>query len=138
MNIKTIAFGGALSMPWTAEITLLFLRIYAGLAMALAHGLRKVPPSEGFIGLTGDLGFPIPTVFAWAAGLSELVGGLLLAAGLFTRPAAFFLVITMGVAFYAHIDDPFDKMEKALLFFFTFLPFIFIGAGRTGVDRALR
>ena len=41
--------------------------------------------------LVGDVvavGLPVPTLFATLAALTQLVGGLLLAAGLFTRPSA--------------------------------------------------
>ena len=81
--------------------------------MAFAHGIGKVPPSDGFIGFVGKLGFPAPDFFAWAAGLSELVGGIFIALGLMTRVSGFFLLQTMLVAvFLAHGDDPFGKMEK--------------------------
>ena len=44
------------------------------------------------------MGFPMPEVFAWAATLSEFVGGILLILGLATRFAAFFIFFTMSVA----------------------------------------
>lgn len=118
---------------------LLLLRLISGLALALAHGLGKVPPSERFIGTVGELGFPFPVLFAWGAGMAELAGGLLLAAGLLTRPASLFIVVTMLTAVVLrHAGDPFSEREKALLFAAIGLLFLIAGPGRLSLDAALR
>jgi putative oxidoreductase len=44
------------------------------------------------------MGFPMPVLFAWAAALSELAGGIAIALGLFTRWAAVLAAATMFVA----------------------------------------
>jgi len=133
--IKNILFGSSLIESTSAHIGLAILRIYTGLSMAFAHGFGKIPPSEGFIEGTGAMGFPLPAAFAWLAGLSEFAGGLLLALGLMTRPAAFFMGSTMLVAaFVRHGADPFARQEKALLFLFIAIAFACIGAGKYGVD----
>jgi len=137
-NLKSFLFGEPGSVPAKLEIPLLGLRLFAGLSIALAHGINKLPPSEGFTDAVGGLGFPLPEFFAWCAALAEFLGGLFLAIGLLSRPAACFLVINMGVAFYSHLDDPFARQEFALLYFFTFLVFAFYGCGKTGVDKFLR
>lgn len=117
---------------------LLVLRVVTGLFMAFGHGLGKMPPSEGFIGGTEKLGFPMPVFFAWMAGLSEFLGGLLLALGLFTRPAAFFIVCTMATAgFIRHADDPFGTKEKALLYFILGIFFLLSGGGKYGLGKLL-
>ena len=121
------------------NIGLMILRIFAGLAMAFSHGMGKVPVSEGFIGSVEKLGFPIPAFFAWSAGISEFFGGILLAIGLFTRPSAFFLIGTMGVAaFIRHGADPFVNKEKALLYLVVFILFLLVGSGKYGIDSLLR
>lgn len=107
--------------------------------MALAHGIGKIPPPSGFVGTVGDLGFPAPLLFAWCAAIAELVGGLCLAAGLATRFAAGFILITMLVAaFGAHGSDPFSDQEMALLYAAAMLPFLLAGSGRVGVDSIFR
>jgi len=137
--IKNILFGGAIIESTSAHIGLAILRVFTGLSMAFAHGLGKVPPSEGFIEGTGKMGFPLPELFAWLAGLAEFGGGLLLALGLMTRPAAFFMGSTMLVAaFIRHGDDPFSSQEKALLFLFIAVAFVCIGAGKYGIDTWIR
>jgi putative oxidoreductase len=127
-----------------ADLGYTAMRVAAGLMMAFGHGLAKVPPAEGFVDAVGSLGFPSPAVFAWAAGLSELVGGLLIAAGLFTRPASLFLAVTMGVAaFLKHGADPIfsregPSRELALLYFAAAVAFLLAGSGRFGLDFLLR
>ena len=107
--------------------------------MAFAHGIKKLPPSEGFIEHTGDLGFPIPLVFAWSASLAEFAGALLLAFGLFTRPAAFFVAATMFVAgFINHAGDPYGNAEKAIMYFAIAVVYLVLCSGRYSVDSFFR
>lgn len=128
-------FGGEVVRSTAGNIGLLILRVFSGLSLAFAHGIGKVPPSERFIEMVGKLGFPLPGLFAWAAGASEFVGGIFLAAGFMTRPAAFFVAITMLVAaFLQHAADPFRGKEKALLFLCVAIFYFFVGAGRYSVD----
>ena len=137
--IKSLLFGGANIDSIGANIGVAVLRIFTGLSMAFAHGLGKIPPSEGFVKGTGEMGFPAPELFAWAAALSEFAGGILLALGLMTRPASFFIGVTMLVAaFIRHSADPFGRKEKAFLFLAVAVCFALIGAGKYGVDAWVR
>jgi putative oxidoreductase len=133
-----VLFGGDGGGSALADAGLLVLRLFAGLALAFGHGAGKLPPSERFVASTAEMGFPLPELFAWAAGLSEFAGGLLLALGLLTRPAAFFIACTMATAgFLRHADDPFADKEKALLFLAVAVLFLLAGSGRYGLDRLL-
>ena len=117
------------------DVGALILRVFAGLALSLAHGINKMPPSEGFIGVVAELGFPEPVAFAWAAGIAELAGGLLLAIGLLTRPAAILIAITMLVAaFLGEAGNPFSDREPPLLFAAIAIYFVLAGPGRYSVD----
>ena len=76
------------------------------------------------------------------AAIAEFVGGLLLAAGLLTRPAATLIGVTMLVAVTtAHRSDPFfgggKSKEMALLYLTFALIFLFTGPGRFSVDRLI-
>ncbi|MEN7548740.1 DoxX family protein [Rapidithrix thailandica] len=118
-----------------ANIGLLLLRVFIGLTMAFQHGSGKIPPSEGFVSVIEKLHFPAPFVFAWLAGIGEFVGGILLAIGLFSRPSALMVSITMGVAaFMQHAQDPFRQKEMALLYLFAGLMFLCVGSGKYGID----
>lgn len=118
------------------DFSLALLRVFIGLTMAFSHGLGKMPPPEQLIGGVEAMGFPMPVFFAWAAALAEFAGGILLAIGLLTRPAAAFVMITMATAFFiVHAADPFQNKEMALLYLLTSLFFVIHGAGRWSVDH---
>jgi len=147
--VKKIAreclLGGSVPGSVAADIGLTVPRIAAGLMLAIGHGWGKMPPSEGFIAGVEDLGFPLPILFAWLAGISEFFGGVLLALGLFTRPAAMMIAGTMFVAaFIRHWDDAFflggggASKEPAILYLIIALAFVLAGSRRFSIDRQLR
>ena len=122
----------------SGDWALLFSRVFFGLSMALAHGTKKLPPSDKFVQYVGDLGFPFPELFAWQAGLAEGLGGILIAIGLATRVSAFTLICTMFVAvFMAHDGDPYKKMELGLCYLFASSLFMTLGAGRFSLDHLI-
>ncbi len=138
MSIKKILFHpGHVFDTWGAA-GLLVARLWAGLTMAFAHGMGKIPPADGFVEGVRSLGFPMPELFAWAAALAEFVGGLCLALGLATRPAAFFVGFTMLTAgLGVHLNDPFGKKELSLCYFAFAMLFLFAGAGKFSADAKL-
>lgn len=136
--MKKIIFGYTPIFNDNVNFGLLVLRLFTGISLAFAHGIGKVPPSDGFINGISEMGFPIPGFFAWMSVIAEFFGGILLTLGLATRPFALLIGINMGVAaFLRHAEDPFAGKEKALLFFIIAL-FIFItGAGKYSVDKVI-
>jgi putative oxidoreductase len=85
------------------------------------------------------LGFPAPGVFAWAAGLSEFLGGIFLALGFLTRISSFFIAMTMLTAIVGvHALDPFARKELALMYFVVATAFTLHGAGDWSIDSLLR
>ena len=114
------------------------LRIVTAL-LFMTHGTSKI------------LGFPfnpryenLPLLsLTGIAGLLELVGGLLLALGLFTRPVAFILSGEMAVAYFmAHAPRAFlplvNQGELAVLYCFVFLYLWIAGAGPWSLDALRR
>lgn len=139
MRIRDILFGGVGGGSKLADVGLAVLRIVAGVAMAVNHGAGKIQDPSGIIAGAGRLGFPAPTFFGWMAAIAEFFGGILLALGLVTRPAAFLLGCTMfTAAFIQHARDPFKAREPALLFLAIAVLFLLVGSGRYGVDALLR
>ena len=122
--------------PYSSQL-LSVLRIMAGLLL-LQHGCSKY------------LGFPVGPMNATqlqsmsgAAGVLELVGGILLVLGLFTRPVAFILSGMCAVAyFYAHFPRGFFPLinggELAVLYCFTLLYIASAGGGAWSLDRSMR
>lgn len=121
------------------DIGVLVLRVFAGLTMAFAHGMGKFPIPDQLVQGVEAMGFPAPVFFAHAAALSEVAGGLLLALGLFTRPAAAFIAFTMAVAgLVVHSADPFQIKELAFLYLIIGIFFVLHGAGRFSLDHVLQ
>ncbi|WP_088346539.1 MULTISPECIES: DoxX family protein [Rhodomicrobium] len=118
-------------------VLLSVLRFMTGLLL-LQHGFTKY------------LNFPVgpmnnasPTTMGGAAGILELVGGVLLILGLFTRPVAFILSGMTAVAyFYAHYPRGFYPIlnggELAVLYCFVLLYIASVGGGPLSLDRAVR
>ena len=78
-----------------------------------------------------------------AAGIIELVAGVLLVIGLFTRPAAFIASGMCAVAyFWSHASTSFfpilNSGELAVLYAFVFLYLAAAGGGPLSLDRAIR
>lgn len=143
-TINQLLFGGAGAGNLLGEVGLLVLRVWTGLALAFGHGLGKISAPSEFISGVEAAGFPVPLVSGWFALLGEFIGGILLASGLLTRPAALWIICVMGgAAFVVHGGDPLfttggPAKEMALLYFVPALCFLLTGSGRTGIDRALR
>jgi len=88
--------------PLLVNTALLVGRLFIGVCFVI-HGLGKLGVvgsgnMQGFVAWLEELGVPYAAVQARVAMLSEIVGGALLAMGLFTRPAAVVLIGTMLVA----------------------------------------
>jgi putative oxidoreductase len=119
----------------SAPIMLGILRIMTGL-LFLEHGTQKFLsfPAGEYAG--GGWAFDNPGAFA---GVIELVTGLLIAIGLFTRPAAFLASGTMAAAYFmAHAPQNFWPVnnggDAAILYCFVFLYLVFAGPGRFSID----
>ena len=82
-------------------LALLVLRLGVGVTMAW-HGWQKFEGGvSGFAGFVDSVGLPVPTLLAWVVATLELVGGLMIVAGLLTRIPALLITLEMvGTAFY--------------------------------------
>lgn len=139
MAATDLFFGSTSMTSSVADIGRLLLRLTIGLSLALAHGVGKLPPSEGFVGMVSGMGFPAPLFFAWLAALAEFVGGLLLAVGLLTRPAALLVVGNFVVIYFVALaGEGFLDREKELLFLAGALFFMLAGAGRYSIDALIK
>jgi putative oxidoreductase len=124
-----------LAAEWAPRL-LSLLRIVAALIF-LAHGTQKLfgfPPRASGMG---------PEVFSllWFAAVLELVGGLLLLVGLWTRPVAFILSGEMAFAYFlAHAPRNFfpalNGGDAAILYCFVFLYMAAAGGGAWSLDNA--
>lgn len=120
-----------------APRVLSILRIATALTF-IEHGTQKIlnfPPSQQPMPFN-------PMSLMGLAGILELVGGVLILLGLFTRPVAFVLSGMMAVAYWmAHAPEgtfpALNGGDAAILFCFIFLYLACAGGGPWSVD-ALR
>jgi putative oxidoreductase len=112
------------------------LRIMVGL-LYMEHGLAKI---VGFPLQPNHKTYALFTLIPGLQGLLELVGGLLLALGLYTRIVAFILAGNMAVAYFmAHAPRGFFPLlnggELAIVYCFVFLYIWLAGGGEWSLDR---
>jgi putative oxidoreductase len=123
-----------LKAVWAPRL-LSILRIVAALIF-MEHGTQKL------------LGFPAnpnpgPAFMSmmWIGGVIEIVGGILLVLGLFTRPVALILSGEMAVAYWmAHaprsVFPALNGGDAAILYCFVFLFMVAAGGGIWSLDHA--
>ena len=129
-----------------------------GRGVPLAYALIRVVTGASFLPVSIDrllhngatelvapisaLGFPFPYAWGWAVVLVESVGGILLALGLFTRPAAFAITIEMmvigfGIMIKRGMFWPAHGLEVAFLLGLVTFGFVLGGGGRYSLDNLI-
>ena len=128
------------SAPVAQQSGLAFIRIIVGLLMVY-HGL------EGFdAGKRKDYAqwdffkkFSSPAFVVYIGKSAELVAGILLTIGLFTRLASLVLIATMlYIAFYVGSGKIWYEDQHPFLFVLLGLVFFFSGSGKWSVDEWLQ
>ncbi|MDK9558991.1 DoxX family protein [Marinobacter sp. M216] len=131
----------------SAGFAALVLRVPVGLVLA-AHGAQKLFGWFGGYGLEGtgqwmaSIGLEPGYLMALLAGSAEFFGGLALALGLLTRPAALVNAVAMLVAIFAvHIGNGLfmsnNGYEYALTLFVVSVALAIQGGGRLALDNVL-
>lgn len=126
----------------TQDYGIALLRVGIG-GIFVAHGIQKLAVFGigGLAGFLGQLGVPFPTLSALAVTGAELLGGLALVAGFFTRLAAAPIAFSMIVAAATvHLKNGFflpNGVEYVLALFLGSVALILTGSGAFAVDRLL-
>lgn len=129
------------------DLAVLVLRLVVGLLFA-AHGAQKLfgvlggGGLEGTAGMFDNIGLRPGWLQARAAGTAELVGGLLIALGLFTPFAAAALIAVMVAAIVTvHAPNGIWNTNQGYEFNLVLIAAVFalagIGAGAWSLDNAL-
>ena len=149
-----------MSESLAGDLARLILRL-SGFYLAFGHGLGKVTKlatgdGQGLIDTIGALGFPAPAIFAWAAALAELLGGLAIGLGIGIKIACGFAGFSMAVAAIGQhraihqgfaalgLISPNERTmeqwgspEKALLYVLIFGAILLLGPGRFSIGNRL-
>lgn len=139
-----MAFGriGSKGAETAFDLGLLIIRLGIGLSFVIFHGYAKISAGpDRWAGLGAQmqhLGIHfLPVFWGFMAAFSESVGAVLLALGLFFRPAAALLSATMLVAALRHLNLPADApasgwsgASHALELLAVCLGLLLTGAGR--------
>ena len=133
-------------MIWTgltkySNVGLLIIRLGLGVAFMM-HGLGKFQGGEkvltmvgsavGNVGINGGFYF-----FGAIAASSEMLGGLLVLLGAFSRPACLLLLSVLSMALLMHLKngDGFGVYSHAAELWVVFLGLFLVGPGSLSVDR---
>ena len=119
---------------------LLLLRLVAGLALLINHGLPKINNyntilekwSHSFLGLPNHIQLYM-IIFA------EFICAGLIVLGLFSRLACIPIIVGIGFAFFiAHDGQIFGNGEMAGIFLTIFLTLLITGPGKYSIDYFLK
>jgi putative oxidoreductase len=122
-----------------------FARFSTG-AVLVPHGVLKLFFGGAAASVAGKAfvawGLPAPLAWAYGVGVLELVGGVMLALGLLTRPVALLFAIELLVfIFGVHIDRGWlwnrGGVQYPLLLLGLSLAFLFRGGGHYSLDRLI-
>lgn len=131
-----------------ASIALIVARLLLAW-MFLASGHAALSDIAGTAGYFAGLGLPLPRIAAWAVGLLELAGGILLVAGWKLRLVAPVLAaFSIAASFLGHYGQGGDDAVRAFLHMQAFMKDVAVaggllalavaGAGRFSVDALIR
>lgn len=127
---------------WATPLSYALMRVALGLIL-MPHGAGKlfgadIPhTAQNFV----KLGWPAPVALAWLVGIIEFFGGLMLAAGLFTRVVAAAIAVEMEVISFVVLWPNWEWVHRGMEYPFMMGVFAFAmalrGGGPYSLDRML-
>lgn len=121
------------------EVAETILRVVAGGAL-VTHGYSKIQNPFGAAGMVESLGFYPGHLWSVLLSYTEFFGGLFLALGFLTRPAAFATFIMLCVTVYFHWivqGQGWAGSEKSILWASIMLFFVIRGANSQSIDAKI-
>ena len=129
------------SKPNYINFGLLFYRLAIGASMFYHGYLKWLGGSQGLYNL-GAMLAPLGVtggyeILGTIAAFAEMVGGILVALGLFTRIGSLMLIGTLATATLLHLSGNFFGWDYPSQMGFGAIMLFFAGAGRFSLDKAL-
>ncbi len=115
------------------------LRVATG-GLLVTHGYGKILNPFGASGMVEGLGFYPGAFWSPLLAATEFFGGILIAIGLFTRPAALAAMIVLALTVYFHgivQGEGLGGAEKSILWTLILFFFVIRGANGHSVDAKL-
>lgn len=130
------------SKPDYINFGLLFYRLALGISMFYHGYLKYVSGEQGLYkvgAMLPALGVPsgFEVILGTIASYAEMVGGILLIIGLFTRIGTLLVVGTLAVATILNLNGNFFSWDYPSQMGFGAIMLFFAGAGRYSLDKAL-
>lgn len=130
------------SKPDYINFGLLFYRLALGISMFYHGYLKYVSGEQGLykVGvMLSALGVPsgFEVILGTIASYAEMVGGILLIIGLFTRIGTLLVVGTLAIATILNLNGNFFSWDYPSQMAFGAIMLFFAGAGRYSLDKAL-
>jgi len=124
---------------------LLFLRLGIGFGFAFVHGLPKlmggVPKWEKLGGSMSHVGITwMPVFWGFMAMFAEFFGGLFVLLGIFVRPAAVLMLITMCIAGASMVSsgNTYKDMVELIEIFGALLCLLIMGGGNLSLGAIFK
>ena len=146
MSVTTDASRGRLIIPAFGRLysslhdgVETLLRVIAGGFLTI-HGSQKITNPFGAAEMVEGLGFYPGAFWSLLLSCTEFFGGILIAIGLLTRPAAFAGMFVLLVTVWFHwitVGQGFSGAEKSLLWAAILLFFVIRGGNRQSVDACI-
>jgi putative oxidoreductase len=146
MSVTTDASRGRLIIPLFGRLysslhdgAETLLRVVAGGFLTI-HGSQKITNPFGAAEMVEGLGFYPGAFWSLLLSCTEFFGGILIAIGLLTRPAAFAGMFVLLVTVWFHwitVGQGFSGAEKSLLWAAILLFFVVRGGNRQSVDARI-
>ena len=130
------------SKPDYINFGLLFYRLALGVSMFYHGYLKYVSGEQGLYkvgSMLSALGVPsgFEVILGTIASYAEMVGGILIIIGLFTRIGSILIIGTLAVATILNLNGNFFSWDYPSQMGFGAIMLFFAGAGRYSLDKAL-
>ena len=130
------------SKPDYINFGLLFYRLALGISMFYHGYLKYVSGEQGLYkvgAMLSTLGVPsgFEVILGTIASYAEMVGGILIIIGLFTRIGSILIIDTLAVATILNLNGNFFSWDYPSQMGFGAIMLFFAGAGRYSLDKAL-